>query len=73
MRAKGWFLTYPKCGLTPAEILELFRSKFNVVEYVIARENHLDMTPHIHAFLKVDHKLEWSPLRFDLEEYHGNY
>jgi len=79
---KGWFLTYPKCPISPTEALGLFRAldiKADIVEYVIASELHQDGDPHIHAFLKFESKVsidqEWR--RFDLRSnghlYHGHY
>jgi len=40
VQAKGWFLTYPKCDVSPQAALEYIREKVTVVEYVIAQEKH---------------------------------
>ena len=53
IRAKGWFLTYPKCDVTPQAALEYLKEKFTIEEYVIAQEEHKDGTLHLHAFIKV--------------------
>lgn len=36
VQAKGWFLTYPKCEVTPQAALEYLKEKHTIVEYVIA-------------------------------------
>ena len=54
-------------------MLAILQDKELVVEYVIAQEAHLDMTPHIHVFLKVDRKVSWTPTRFDLAGFRGIY
>lgn len=38
--AKGWFLTYPKCEVTPQACLEYLKESHDIVEYVIAQELH---------------------------------
>jgi len=52
-----------------------FSSK--IVEYIIATEKHEDGTPHIHAYLKYDNKVQFGKTRWDLVvdgvRYHGNY
>lgn len=40
---------------------------------MIAQESHQDGTPHIHAFIKVDKRLEFKHTLFDIGTYHGNY
>jgi len=57
IRAMGWFLTYPHCTVSKEEALAHFESHFKVAEYVIAREEHKDGTPHLHVFLKVQKKI----------------
>jgi hypothetical protein len=36
IRAKGWFLTYPKCDVSPQAALEYLKEKATIQEYVIA-------------------------------------
>jgi len=43
------------------------------VEYVIAQEKHEDGGLHIHAFIKVDKRVNFKNGIFDLPEHHGNY
>ena len=38
--AKGWFLTFPKCDVTPQAALEYLRERHSITEYVIAQEEH---------------------------------
>lgn len=73
--AKGFFLTYPKCDISKEAALPLLRAVDNheIVEYVIAEEKHQDGTPHLHAFIKYDKKVEYKSTKWDLQEYHGNY
>jgi hypothetical protein len=71
--AKGWFLTYPKCEVTPQACLEYLKESHDIVEYVIAQELHSDGTPHLHAFIKLAKRARFSKNKFDLPEHHGNY
>lgn len=73
MRAKGWFLTYPKCPVTPQAALEYLREKHTITEYVIAQEKHADGTDHLHAFIKTEKRTEFGKTIFDFPDYHGNY
>lgn len=45
----------------------------DIEEYVIAQEDHQDGTKHLHAFIKVSRKIQWSATRFDFPDHHGNY
>lgn len=73
IRAKGWFLTWPKCPIGKQMMLEELQAKFDVDEYVICEEEHKDGDLHLHAFLKVKKKIEWKPRLFDVQGYHGEY
>lgn len=78
---KGWFLTYPKCGLSPKATLALLQDlpiAASIEEYVISSELHQDGEPHVHAFVKYDSKVSFSKTRWDLPNpdggfFHGNY
>lgn len=75
---KGWFLTYPKCDLTPAQALVLLQNldvPATITEYVIAQEPHKDGHPHLHAFVKYDTKVSRTRdgRRWDLAGHHGHY
>jgi len=72
-KAKGWFVTYPQCEVTPKAVLEYLREKHTVVEYVIAQENHEDGGHHIHAFIKLDKRVNFKNTLFDIPGHHGNY
>lgn len=72
-RALGWFLTYPKCDAEKEQLLAHCNTIAPVIEYVIAREQHKDGTNHLHAFIKYDHRIEWSDKKWDFLNYHGNY
>jgi hypothetical protein len=71
----GWFLTYPHCDLSPQEALDLLikGATAPIKEYVIAREQHADGTPHIHCFVSYEKKVSWSATRWDISTYHGYY
>lgn len=73
IRAKGWFLTWPKCPIGKEMMLEELKAKFDVDEYVICEEEHKDGEAHLHAFLKVKKKIEFKPRLFDVQGYHGEY
>jgi len=73
IKAKGWFLTFPKCPVPPQAALEYLREKHTIVEYVIAQEKHEDGTDHLHAFLKLDSRIRFGKNTFDLPDHHGNY
>lgn len=47
----------------------------SIDEYIVATENHQDGTPHIHAFVKFQNKVEWKAGKFDLLGglYKGDY
>lgn len=44
-----------------------------IQEYIVATEDHADGGKHIHAFIKYSTKIEFTPSRFDILGYHGNY
>lgn len=74
LQACNFFLTYPQCALTPEEALKLLAPKLTIKDYVIAREEHKDGTPHLHVYLRADRKMHIrDPNFFDLEAHHGNY
>jgi len=71
--ALGWFLTYPKCEVTPPALLEYLREHHTILEYVIAREEHADGSFHLHAFVKLDIRVNFKKGLFDIPGFHGNY
>lgn len=71
------FLTYPKCKMTPEQALEQLEKIVKLEVYLIAQEQHMDGTFHLHAYLRLDHKMNIKDERkFDLlldgERYHPN-
>lgn len=74
-----FFLTYPKCELSPDEAhaahsMLAEKSKYTIKDYVIAREKHEDGTNHLHMWFVTDRKLNiGSPHFFDIGDYHGSY
>lgn len=82
LSAKHLFLTYPKCTLTPENVLEKLTvaiQPYEIVEYIVARELHEDGTPHIHAYLQLDRKCNIrGATQLDVSDdaentFHGNY
>lgn len=51
------FLTYPQCNLTRETLLQELQAIFEIKDYVIAQEMHQDGSPHLHAFLKFERKI----------------
>lgn len=76
-KAKGWFLTYPKCPLSKETVLKCLEEKHQLEEYVICEEKHQDGTAHLHAFVKLKRRERFSATKFDIEDlgkvYHGHY
>lgn len=69
-------MTYPKCGLAPADALALLQAlpiRAQIVDYIVAQELHQDGTPHLHVYLNYDKKVSFGPNRWDLSSFHGNY
>ena len=71
--AKGWFCTWPKCPIGKEMALAELQYKFCLKEYVICEELHKDGEAHLHAFLKLDHRVNFKSSLFDIQGYHGNY
>lgn len=77
IRALGWFFTYPQCPAIKEFLVDFLLKSFKVKEYVVASEKHEDGSPHLHAFVKVEAKIEFKPTMGDFIHegvtYHGNY
>ena len=76
----AFFLTYPHCDIMPDSALPMFKTKLpKLFEWVICRELHMDGSPHLHVYAKVEKRLRTSdPRFFDLEneegkKFHGKY
>lgn len=67
------FLTYPQCSLTREQLLEELHKLFEIKEYVVAQELHQDGQPHLHAFLKLERKINKRTSNFaDVLGFHPN-
>lgn len=67
------FLTYPRCDLSRETLLEELHKIFDIKDYVIAQELHQDGYPHLHAFLKLERKINKRTSDFaDLLGFHPN-
>lgn len=73
IKAKGWFLTYPRCEVSKEAALKELEQHGAIKEYVIAQEKHEDGGLHLHAFIKFEKKVYLTPTKFDIGEHHGNY
>lgn len=72
-RAKGWFLTWPRCDISKDDALTILADKFNIQEYVICEEEHQDGGKHLHAFIKLEKAKRIKSNSFDLKSFHGHY
>lgn len=76
LNARHYFLTYPHTDLEPSDYLEFcipnLPTETTVAHYTIAREEHEDGSPHIHALLSFESKLRIrSPDFFNVVDYTG--
>lgn len=71
--AKTFLLTYPKCD-EPKEAIMDFLLKKGASEVIVAREEHLDGSPHIHAFVEFEKRKDIVDCRyFDVNKFHANF
>lgn len=68
-------MTYPQCAIEPHDALEKLRAchKAAIKDYVIATELHKDGNRHLHAFIRYESRVSWSPKLWDIDGHHGNY
>lgn len=68
-------MTYPQCAIEPHDALEKIRAchKCPIKDYVIASELHKDGNRHLHAFIRYESRVTWSPKLWDIDGHHGNY
>jgi hypothetical protein len=55
--AQTIFLTYSQCPLSREDLLVHLNELFAIKDYVVAQENHQDEGLHLHAFLKLERKI----------------
>lgn len=73
-----FFLTYPRCSLTPEEVYDCIMEKVTdknhvIMEYIVAQELHEDGYPHVHAYIKLDVALQIRNEKFfDIDDFHPN-
>lgn len=78
LSAKTVFATWPRCDITPEDMLAKIRSlalpsAATLEEYVIAQEDHQDGGKHLHAYLTFSNKLETkNPRWLDVDGHHPN-
>lgn len=83
LRGQRLFLTYPKFDLnkTKEEVLEELKRilqahdpPYDVINYIVAVEQHKDGTPHLHVYLQLDQRASLSGANcLDLWGKHGKY
>jgi len=71
--ARAAFLTYPQCSIQ-AQALHDFLHDLAPTKYIhVAKENHEDGTPHLHALVCFTNKFSSRNARiFDIQEHHPN-
>lgn len=77
IRTKGWFLTYPQCD-RPKEELKAFLETMGMTRCVIACEKHASGDSHLHCWVSLKSKKQFSSTLFDFKDaagncHHGNY
>lgn len=73
INAKQFLITWPKCDLSPNEVLSLLQVQYQISKYTISQEKHNDGTPHVHALLVLSSRLHTTNARcFDLGTWHPN-
>ena len=77
LNSQTLFLTYPKCPVEPSVMLEQLEKIVKLEVYLIAQEQHMDGSFHLHCYLRLDHKMNIKDERkFDIkvngELYHPN-
>jgi len=76
--ARHVIMTYPKCFMPIEEVLTNLRALVNFDRYIIVQEDHKDLTPHFHVYIRGVKKIEIKNANllnivFNDVEYHGNY
>lgn len=78
INAKHLFLTYPRCTLDKQVAFDQLFFKFTPERLIVSREDHADGTPHLHAYVGLHSKRNFTSSNFaDLflhpDLFHGNY
>lgn len=74
LQGKNFFLTYPHCEMSREDAADALNHKAALDYLLIAKEDHMDGTPHLHALLTSKTKLNIKNATFfDIGAYHGNY
>lgn len=73
INAKYFLITYPRCTLSPEEVLQALQDVAPLRNYTICKELHEDGTPHIHACVIFDKRVHrTNPRCFDVAAHHPN-
>lgn len=74
INARSVFLTYPQCPLSKEELLTfLCTLKYEAQYVIVCMEKHKDGTPHLHALINFQKKIDLQNQRFfDINGYHPN-
>ncbi len=76
IQGKKFFLTFPQCKTSPKRALKRLMTKYPDLKWaVVAREDHMDGTPHLHLAIYLTKKLRTrNPKHWDfIAKKHGNY
>jgi len=57
LNSQTLFLTYPKCPILPELMLTKLENIVKLDIYLIAQEQHMDGSFHLHCYLRLDHKM----------------
>lgn len=71
LATKSIFVTYPRCEVEK-EVLRDFLITLGADKLVVARENHEDGTPHLHAYAHWEKQKRFSEKTLDLLGHHPN-
>lgn len=53
--------------------MEFIKGTGKVKEAIVALEEHKDGDSHLHVFVRYEKKIMWTPTRWDMGTFHGNY
>ena len=73
LAAKELFLTYAQCSNSRDELLAFLQAKGSLTAYAICNETHEDGSPHLHALVRYNPRIDTIDSRFfDFNECHPN-
>lgn len=74
LNSRNLFLTYPRCYYSKQELFIFLEHKLDIQYCLIAQETHEDGALHLHAYVQLKDKCNFSsPKCLDFNGIHGNY